>query len=171
MNELKYISVDVESSGPLHGYHNLLEIGACDCDNYDNSFQTYIKPNTENWTPSAEQVNKSSDFYLSNGISIYDAMVKFKTWLDKFHRPIFVGFNAPFDYGWINYEFHKNLGENPFGINALDIKAYYMGKFNTTWRETTKKKMKIKSSFPHTHNALDDAIEQADLFNQLRQIT
>jgi ribonuclease T len=165
-----YISVDVESSGPIHGYHNLLEIGAVDCDTPSHTFQIYVKPTTDNWSDSAKMVNKSQQFYVDHGISEYTSMLRFKLWLEKFNKPVFVGFNAPFDYGWINYEFHKMCGENPFGINALDIKAYYMGKFNCDWRETTKNKMNIKSVYPHTHNALDDAIEQADIFNQLRRI-
>lgn len=168
---IKYISVDVESSGGIHGKHSLLEIGACDCDNLANTFQTYIIPVSEEWTESAKEVNKPHDFYVSNGITAYNAMKKFEDWLSQFHRPVFVGFPVVFDYGWINYYFHNFLGRSPFGINGLDIKSYYMGKFNCEYSDTTKKKMKIKSSLKHTHNALDDAKEQADIFNQIRRLT
>lgn len=171
---MKYISVDVESSGNIHGYHSLLEIGAVDCDNFSNTFQCYIIPTSENWTDSAKQVNKPHDFYVINGVTAYTAMQKFKKWLEQFGRPKFVGFNAPFDYGWVNYYFRIfDNDNNPFGINALDIKAYAMGKLNLEWSETTKKQLRargITSSYPHTHNALDDAIEQADIFNFLRKI-
>lgn len=170
----KFISVDVESSGPIHGKHSLLEIGAVDCDNLENTFQIYLIPISEEWTDSARRVNKSHEFYVSNGITAYTAMLKFKEWLDKSHRPIFVGFNAPFDYGWINYYFHNFLGENPFGINALDIKAYAFGKLNLEdWSDTTKKKLRargITSTTKHTHEALTDSVEQAELFNLLRKI-
>lgn len=127
-------------------------------------------PVSEEWTESAMAVNKPHDFYVNNGLKAPAAMKKFEDWLSQFHRPRFVGFNVPFDYGWANYYFHNYLGRNPFGINALDIKAYYMGKFDCDWSETTKKKMKIKSSYKHSHNALEDAIEQADIFNQLRMM-
>lgn len=164
----------MESSGPIHGFHNLLEIGAVDCDNFANKFQVYLIPIFSNWTESARAVNKPDQFYINNGVIIHDAMEKFKSWLSQFHRPVFVGFNAPFDYGWINYEFQKCFGDNPFGINALDIKAYAMGKLNLEdWSETTKKKLRshhIISKYKHTHSALDDALEQADIFNILRKI-
>jgi DNA polymerase III epsilon subunit-like protein len=122
-------------------------------------------------------VNKSQQFYLDKGIPEYTAMLRFKLWLEKFNKPVFVGFNAPFDYGWINYEFHKMCGENPFGINALDIKAMWYGYKGGSgnkieWRETTKKHIKheIKLTHKHTHQALEDAIEQAELFNEIRRL-
>ena len=171
---VRYISVDVETSGPLHGFHNLLEIGAVNCDNFSEKFQTYIIPLTLNWTDSARSVNKPEEFYnIDNALRLDLAMIKFAKWLEG-ERPIFVGFNTVFDYGWINYEFlRSSVGKNPFGINGIDIKAYAMGKLNCEWRETSKKGLKEKriiSRFLHTHNALEDALEQADLFNQLRKI-
>lgn len=167
----KYISVDVESSGGIHGFHSLLEIGAVDCDNFSNTFQCYIIPRTENWTESARLVNKPHEFYVENGLELGLAMRKFEKWLSQFYHPTFVGFPVVFDYGWINYAFRtERENRNPFGINGIDIKTYYMAKFNCEYSETTKKKMSIKSSYKHTHNALDDAIEQADIFNQLRKI-
>ena len=40
---------------------------------------------------------------------------------------MFVGFNATFDWAFVNFYFHQYLGENPFGIGGIDIKSYYMG--------------------------------------------
>jgi ribonuclease T len=62
------------------------------------------------------------------------------------------------------------LGENPYGFTALDIKAYYMGKLDLkTWAETSMKRMnpRFLSGREHTHNALDDAIEQAIIFRKI----
>lgn len=52
-------------------------------------------------------------------------------------RPVFVGFSAPFDWQFINWYFHVFLRRNPFGINAIDIKAYYMGFPGSTWVNTS----------------------------------
>ena len=60
---------------------------------------------------------------------------------------------------------------NLFGINGIDIKSYYMGMNNTRWSDTTKVRIPadLKPEVKHTHNALQDAIEQAKLFeNMLR---
>ncbi len=44
-----------------------------------------------------------------------------------------------------------------------------MGKFGKIWSETSKKQ--VKTTFPsnlqHTHNPLDDALEQAEIFEKL----
>ncbi|MER8349344.1 3'-5' exonuclease, partial [Acinetobacter baumannii] len=57
-------------------------------------------------------------------------MSRFRAWIDQIagdDTPVFVGFNAPFDWSFVNYYFHRYTGENPFGFTALDIKALWMG--------------------------------------------
>lgn len=45
----------------------------------------------------------------------------------------YVGFNASFDWSFVNYYFDLFLGENPFGIAALDIKSMYSGAADCSW--------------------------------------
>jgi len=80
-----------------------------------------------------------------------------------------VGFNASFDWAFVNWYFHIFLGENPFGIGALDIKAYYMGFSGCSWRDTRSSQISppFRSSRHQTHNALDDARAQAEVFEKL----
>jgi DNA polymerase III epsilon subunit-like protein len=83
---------------------------------------------------------------------------------------VFVGFNAPFDWMFVADYFHRYLGGNPFGVSALDLKALYMGKFDVArWAETTKRAIakRIVVEGAHTHQALDDAREQAELARRL----
>ena len=68
-----------------------------------------------------------------------DAMIAFRDWLHsvvKGEKPVFVGFNATFDWAFVNFYFHQYLGENPFGFGGLDIKSYYMGMTGCTWEDT-----------------------------------
>lgn len=100
------------------------------------------------------------------------AMQDLENWINDVSvdkRPVFTAFNATFDWMFVTYYFHRFLGRNPFRISRLDIKAYYMGKFGTTWAGTAKNNMdkKFLSGRKHTHNALDDAIEQAKIFRKL----
>ena len=46
-----------------------------------------------------------------------------------------------------------------------------MGMINSKWGETTKRRMnpQFLSKRRHTHNALDDAIEQAEIFEKMLQ--
>jgi DNA polymerase III epsilon subunit-like protein len=74
-----------------------------------------------------------------------EAMTQFRAWLrglgGKDAKLVFVSFNAPFDWSFINYYFYKYLGENPFGFSALDIKAYYMGARYCAWSDTRSSQM------------------------------
>ena len=98
-------------------------------------------------------------------------MLAFKQWIDQVTSsddiPIFVGLNAPFDWSFINYYFHIYLGDNPFGFSALDIKALFMGRLATSWSESKSSNMTKVLDVPMTanHNALKDAIFQANLFS------
>jgi hypothetical protein len=63
-------------------------------------------------------------------------------------------------------------GESPFSHSTLDIKTYAMAMLKTDYRESTKRNMPRRwfDALPHTHVALDDAIEQGALFcNMLRE--
>jgi len=61
------------------------------------------------------------------------------------------------------------LGYNPFGHKALDIKALYMGLQKTNWFKTSYNII-TKNTGQETalsHNALEDAIQQAKIFKTL----
>ena len=168
-----YISVDIEASGPIPAEYSMLSLGACLVSNTHRNFYVELKPINSNYLQEALQVSGLSMEQLQKyGKPPEIAMKKFDEWVRAVQgRPVFVGFNATFDWSFLNYYFDKYVGSNPFGISGLDIKAYYMGMMKCTWAETTKKKIKdsFKSKREHTHNALADAIEQAELFyNVLR---
>ncbi len=97
-------------------------------------------------------------------------MLSFEEWLISSSpldaKVIFVGLNAPFDWSFVNYYFHRYLGRNPFGFTAIDMKAYYMGATGCSWKETKSSQMAalLKPSSQPSHNALDDARFQAELF-------
>ena len=82
-----------------------------------------------------------------------------------------MGFNAAFDWSFVNWYFHTYLGENPFGFAPLDIKGYYMGLRGCAWSETKSSRIPPEyQSAPHTaHNALADAKAQAEVFLKLVQ--
>lgn len=173
-NEI-FISVDIESSGPIPGEFSLLTIGACEVFNSDNTFSISLKPITPKFDPEALAVTGLSLEQLEReGISPVDAMMRFRDWVINSCGangvPVFVGFNAAFDWSFVNYYFHKFLNENPFGFSALDIKSMYMGAFNSTWRQT--KSSLIDQALSPTlipdHEALKDAQYQAEIFRILK---
>jgi hypothetical protein len=58
------------------------------------------------------------------------------------------------------------VGENPFGHSALDMKSFAMAVMKSGYRASIKRNMPKRwfDPLPHTHVALDDAIEQGALF-------
>jgi DNA polymerase III epsilon subunit-like protein len=84
--------------------------------------------------------------------------------------PIFVGFNAAFDWSFVNYYFHRYIGENPFGFSALDIKSLYMGATKCPWKETKSSHIatKLNPKLAGNHDALQDAQYQAELFRLIQ---
>jgi len=82
-----------------------------------------------------------------------------------------VAFNAPFDWMFIADYFHRYLGHNPFGYKALDIKALFMGLKGIAWDETGFEKVIRHYGITHplTHNALQDAIDQAVVFRKMME--
>lgn len=171
-----FISIDVETSEPIPGEYSILSIGACHVDDDDLTFYRELKPINKNADLKALEVTGFSLEKLARtGDSPSDAMNALATWIEEIAgadaTPVFVGFNAPFDWSFVNYYFHKYTGANPFGFSALDIKAYYMGAMKTSWKDARSSSMEIelKPKKKGDHDALHDAQYQAELFRLIRK--
>jgi hypothetical protein len=169
----RYFSVDIETSGPIIGKHSLLALGICRCDDLTRNFSCEVAPISERQDAKAmEIVGKPLRHFFDNGEKPEAAFANLRAWVLEESisaSPVFVGFNAAFDWGFVNWYLLTYLGENPFGIAPLDIKAYYAGFAGSTWDETRSSQLPVefKAGMPHTHDALHDAIEQAQIFNNI----
>jgi DNA polymerase III epsilon subunit-like protein len=173
-----YISVDVETAGPIPGEYSLLSIGACDVDDDSRSFSIELKPINSNADPKALEVAGLSLADLAErGVDPAAAMAAFATWANGVagddHMLVFVGFNAPFDWSFVNYYFHRFTGANPFGFAALDIKALYMGAMGSSWADTRSSQIArhLAPERHGDHHALHDAKYQAELFRLVRALS
>lgn len=170
-----YISVDGEMSGPNRpGYHSLLSIGACLVNAPEYGFYVELKPLNDNADPEASRIHGLDIERLKQeGINPREAMKSFVDWAKDTAaayggKPVFVAFPAPFDWMFIDWYIQTYFGETPFK-GALDMKSYFMGMMNCLWQQTRKSELPAEflSDLPHTHNALDDAREQADVFRKM----
>jgi len=175
-NREVFFSVDVETSGPIPGEFSLLTIGACNVFDPQQTFSCEVKPTTRNADPKALEVTGLSlDRLERDGLDPAAGMKKFRDWVintaGPSATPVFVGFNAPFDWSFVNYYFHRYLGENPFGFAALDIKSMYMGAARSSWAQTRSSQIaaSLNPTLKGDHDALHDAQYQAELFRLIQE--
>lgn len=169
-----FISVDVETSGPNPSDYSLLTIGACTITGRQSTFYIELKPVSDNAQAEALAVSRLSMSRLAEkGHDPAAAMRRFDDWLREEtvagQRPIFVAFNAGFDWMFVNDYFHRYLGRNPFGHAAIDIKSYFMGLWGVRFDETSMRHVgpRYLGNQQLTHHALRDALDQADIFRKM----
>lgn len=164
-----YIIVDVETAGPHPGQYALLSIGACTLLKPRATFYIELQPDKAAQEAQAMSIHGLDLQELQqNGIAPREALLRFESWfkqqVPQGEKPIFVGFNAAFDWMFLHGYFMRYLGRNPFGHAPLDIKSLYMGVKRVPWALTSMKYIKTK---PLRHNALADARDQADILEEL----
>lgn len=165
------ISIDVETAGPNPSEYSMLSIGACLVDDPKQGFYVELKPVNHAVAPEALSVSGLTFGHLeANGVGAADAMRQFEEWIASVvpttHVPVFLGFNAAFDWMFVCDYFERFLGRNPFGHSAIDIKSYYLGMAGGTWAQTSLKFLSPRylDGRALSHNALGDAQDQAALY-------
>jgi DNA polymerase III epsilon subunit-like protein len=171
VREQALVSVDIEASGPSPSVGSLLSIGACLIEDPEIDFYVELKPIAGRvWDDSAEAIHQLSPDYLEReGLEPRRAMEQFAEWAEAVtaeRSAVFVGFNAPFDWMFVADYLWRYVGRNPFGVSALDLKSYFMGRDGVElWQHT--RRVDIDAALgvepDHNHHALDDAKGQARL--------
>jgi hypothetical protein len=180
-----FISIDIEADGRVPGLSSMLSFAAAAYDYEKNLLGTFernleLLPNAQphpdttafwNETPA----NLAAYHVTRENTQAPDtAMPEFVAWLKTLPgTPIFIGYPAAFDFKWIDYYCHAFAGDNPFGFSrCIDVKTYAWAMMGSQRFAATSKQRMPKNWFddlPHTHIALDDAIEQGAMFvNMLR---
>jgi DNA polymerase III epsilon subunit-like protein len=173
MKQERYFSVDIESAGPIPGKYSMLSLGACVVGRPTASFYVELKPISLSFVPAAMEITGFDLKRLKKvGINPAKAMRDFASWVGSMagnKEAIFVGFNGCYDWQFVNWYFESFVGRNPFGIGGIDIKSYFMGLSGLSWSKTTSSRLpaKFQPNRPQTHNALDDALAQASIFEKL----
>lgn len=178
-----YVSTDIEADGPIPGPHSMLSFGSA----------AYLPNKTLHATfsanlcllPFALPHPETQAFWDKNPeawaicrkdpIEPAVAMTSYAEWLEALPgKVVFVGYPASYDFLFVYWYLMRFAGRSPFGFSALDIKSYAMAVLKKPYRESAKRNMPSRwfDPMPHTHVALDDAIEQGALFcNMLRENT
>ena len=176
-----YVSTDVESDGPIPGPHSMLSFASAAFTEDGERVGTF-EANLE-LLPGASPDPRTAEWWATqpdaweacrkNLQSPESALKKYAEWLKALPgKPVFVAYPAGFDFTFIYWYLIRFAGENPFSHSAIDIKSYAMAMMKKPYRESTKRNMPKHwfSTKNHTHVALDDAIEQGELFcNMLKE--
>jgi hypothetical protein len=174
MSEI-YVSTDVETDGPIPGPHSMLSFGSA-AFTADKQLVATFSANLE-LLPGAVANPETMRWWQSHPTAWQRCreaprppeavMREYFAWLKGLSgEPVFVAYPAGFDFTFIYWYLVRFTGESPFSHSALDIKTYAMALLRTPYRESVKRNMPKRwfDDSPHTHVALDDAIEQGRLF-------
>ncbi len=174
MSEI-YVSTDIETDGPIPGPHSMLSFASA-AYRQDKQLLSTFSANLET-LPLASMHPETNAFWQKNPQAYAatrqdqeppeQAMHRYLQWLKSLPgKPVFVAYPAAFDFLFVYWYLIRFTGESPFSFSALDIKTYAMALLRTGYSESVKRNMPKHwfDEHPHTHVALDDAIEQGALF-------
>lgn len=165
---MSFIVVDVETDGPIIGVNSMICFGAVILDDkLDKIFYGKTKPISEVYN---EKTLSISGFSRKEHNSFDDPekiMKDFALWIynNSKGKPILISDNNQYDGSWINYYFHRFIGENPFGYSSRRIGDLLCG-MNHDLYHKWKHNRKVK----HDHNPVNDALGNATVLQDLNNI-
>lgn len=178
-----FFSADVETDGAIPGPYSMLSFalvyaGTYDGntfirpDEYTRTFYRELKPISEDFDPEALAINGLDRAQLTvDGVSPDQAMDEAFDWIQQFSgagKPVLVAYPLSFDWTWLYWYFVRfSKRGSPFGHSrCFDLKTAVAVKTGRTISSSSRAKLPVRfaSDRPHTHHAVDDAIEQAEIF-------
>lgn len=142
---------------------------------YDQTFYAEMKPISEQYEFEALGVNKlDRERLLIEGKEPTEAMSDAAEWVQSLAgklRPVLVAFPLSFDWSWLYWYFTRfsRIG-SPFNHSSCyDIKTAYAVKGHRPVALSGRNNLldELKPAASHTHHALDDAVEQAEIFGRI----
>jgi hypothetical protein len=181
-----YFSADVETDGAIPGPYSMLSFALVAAGYYDGErfvrpsgereeFYAELRPISETFDPEALAVNGLDRAKLvEHGEDPETVMTAANEWVRKAAgagRPVLVAYPLSFDWSWLYWYFIRfSRGGSPFGHSrCFDMKTAFAVKAHLPVSEAGKSQLfpYLRSREEHTHHALQDAIEQAEIFANL----
>lgn len=195
--EKKYVSFDIEASGPTPGKYSMLSLGACIVGDTSTCFYREIKPISKNFIMPAmrisakglrcldlvrpmQEFNSEGDKFDAKKVLeiLYEigeepakVMKDYAYWVKeetKGFLPIEAAAPIKFDSMFTSWYFNNFYnGINPFGHSGEDINSLYRGVTKNPNAKIEQLKIRPKEL---PHNALEDAIIQAKEFEMVLEL-
>ena len=185
-----YLSIDVEADGPIPGPYSMLSFGIAAFSLDKVLLGTFARnlerlpgaaqhPRVMAWWDSTPDLRAAYARTREDVQPVRDAMLACDAWVTSmraFGRPCAVGAPAAYDFGaWLYWYLAYAVGDVPeLGFAALDLKSFAFGRIPGSRYRSLGKSTYPPSwtdpDTPHTHVALEDAIEQGTiLINAIRE--
>jgi hypothetical protein len=178
-----YFSADVETDGPIPGPFSMLSFaivyaGSFDGHrferpkNYERYFYQELKPISNQFEEEALKVNGlDRDRLCREGLTPKHVMTEASRWVKNNSgeaNPVLVAYPLSFDWSWLYWYFVRFSTEgSPFGYSrCFDIKTALSVKARIPICRAGRARLDpgLGSKRAHTHHAIGDAIEQAEIF-------
>ncbi len=170
-----YVSTDIEADGPIPGPYSMLSIGSAAFTVDKTPLGTFTAnlevlpeatthPDTMAWWAKYPEAWAAC---RRDARPPDEVMADYANWLKGLAgKPVFVAWPASWDFMWVYWYLMRFTGERPFSEAAIDIRSYAMGMRRVDFRKAGKNYLPRRwfDPQPHTHVALDDAVEQGALF-------
>ncbi|WP_153098891.1 exonuclease [Paraburkholderia hayleyella] len=182
MSDEIYVSTDVEADGPIPGPHSMLSFASA-AYTEDKQLVATFSANLhllEGAAPHPVQAawwKTQPDAWAACRLDLQQpdvALMAYVEWVEALPgKPVFVAMPAGFDFTFMFWYMMRFTGRCPFSWSALDIKTLAFAMTGLPYRKCIKPRLPKHwfDDHPHTHVALDDAIEQGALFcNMLAEL-
>lgn len=171
----------MEADGPIPGPHSTRNFGSAACLADKTLLRTFhadlrtlpgatSHPDTMKWWNNHRAVYEAT---RENTKPPARVMPKYVAWLkDLPGKPVFVAYPAAYDFMFVYWYLMRFAGESPFSHSALDMKTLAMAILGREYRKIGKRNIPRERFDPisHTHIALDDSIEQGELFCNILRV-
>jgi hypothetical protein len=184
---LKYIMVDIEADGPAPGedLYSMLSLGAVVV---DECVLDEDKSKVQKFYAEFKPISKNYDINALNAIGMTReqtltfpdpkiGIMAFVDWLDSLTTPVhnerfiddtylkFIADTAGFDWMFTCTYLWKYAGRNPFGFSAQNMSDLFRGRVGGLDNCSVRDFRRYRIT-KHTHNALDDAMGNAEAMVQ-----
>ena len=172
-----YISVDIETDGPIPGDFSMLSLGAAAFDADGNLISTFAQninqlpeasqdPDTMKWWSTQP---KAWQALQSNVVNPVTAMKSFHEWQSQYTNPVFIAWPLSFEAMFLGHYLWKFAGAHPFSYRWVDMRSYAAGTLKCNISSASQQNFPKHWSVddPHTHVAFEDAIEQGRIFMKM----
>lgn len=180
-----YFSADVETDGPIPGPYSMLSFALVLAGRFDGRtftrttldehFYQELKPISDAFEEEALAVNRLDRArLLVEGSTPAEAMSAAARWVRQVAgpaTPVLVAYPLAFDWAWLYWYFVRfSDSGSPFNHSrCFDLKTAFAVKGRRLVSRAGRDELppELRSLAPHTHHALEDAREQAEIFARI----